>query len=171
MRAAIDVDRLAGDEPAILADQEPAYNSLRFRTVGWQIPSQEGRGGKMNSDDDPEVLQTVLRAAALEETESYLVRGRRFERLSKEDLSKRWIAGFKAWCRNHTLELQREFDDTAAELMLRGEEPPFDAVRDETAALADEAARDVSTQGGADRARLSARIRELLTQGRGRPTQ
>ena len=46
MRAAIDVDRLAGDEPAILADQEPAYNSLRFRTVGWQIPSQEGRGGE-----------------------------------------------------------------------------------------------------------------------------
>jgi hypothetical protein len=36
---------------------------------------------------------------------------------------------------------------------------------------ADEAARDVSTQGGADRARLRARIRELLTQGRGRPTQ
>ena len=134
-------------------------------------PSQEGRSGEMNSDDDPEVLQTVLRAAALEETESYLVRGRRFERLSKEDLSERWIAGFKAWCRNHTLELQREFDDTAAELMLRGEEPPFDAVRDETAALADEAARDVSTRGGANRARLRARIRELLTQGRGRPTQ
>jgi hypothetical protein len=125
----------------------------------------------MNSDDDPEVLQTVLRAAALEETESYLVRGRRFERLSKEDLSERWIAGFKAWCKDRTLELQREFDDTAAELMLRGEEPPFDAVRDETAALADEAARDVSTQGGANRARLRARIRELLTQGRGRPTQ
>jgi len=134
-------------------------------------PSQEGRSGEMNSDDDPEVLQTVLRAAALEETESYLVRGRRFERLSKEDLSERWIAGFKAWCRDRTLELQREFDDAAAELMLRGEEPPFDAVRDETAALADEAARDVSTHGGADRARLRARIRELLTQGRGRPTQ
>ena len=47
----------------------------------------------MNSDDDPEVLQTVLRTAALEETESYLVRGRRFERLSKEDLSERWIGG------------------------------------------------------------------------------
>ena len=125
----------------------------------------------MNCDYDPEVLQTVLRAAALEETESYLVRGRRFERLSKEDLSERWIAGFKAWCKDRTLELQREFDDAAAELMLRGEEPPFDAVRDETAALADEAARDVSTHGGANRARLRARIRELLTQGRGRPTQ
>ena len=46
MRAAIDVDRLAGDEPAILADQEPAYNSLRFGTVGWQISSKEGRGGE-----------------------------------------------------------------------------------------------------------------------------
>ncbi len=45
-RRRIDVDRLAGDEPAILADQEPTYNSLRFRTVGWQIPSQEGRGGE-----------------------------------------------------------------------------------------------------------------------------
>ena len=166
----IDVDRLAGDEPAILADQEPAYNSLRFRTGGKSLHKRVG-AGKMNSDDDPEVLQTVLRAAALEETESYLVRGRRFERLSKEDLSERWIAGFKAWCRDRTLELQREFDDAAAELMLRGEEPPFDAVRDETAALADEAARDVSTHGGADRARLRARIRELLTQGRGRPTQ
>ena len=125
----------------------------------------------MNSDDEPEVLQTVLRAAALEETESYLVRGRRFERLSKEDLSERWIAGFKAWCRDRTLELQREFDDAAAELMLRGEEPPFDAVRDETAALADEAARDVSTHGGANRARLRARIRPkarvvvLMTEG------
>ena len=67
----------------------------------------------MNCDYDPEVLQTVLRAAALEETESYLVRGRRFERLSKEDLSERWIAGFKAWCKDRTLELQREFDDAA----------------------------------------------------------
>jgi DNA-binding response OmpR family regulator len=81
------------------------------------------------------------------------------------------ILDLRLWCKDRTLELQREFDDTAAELMLRGEEPPFDAVRDETAALADEAARDVSTHGGANRARLRARIRELLTQGRGRPTQ
>ena len=64
-------------------------------------------------------------------------------------IRRRWIAGFKAWCKDRTLELQRKFDDAAAELMLLGEEPPFDAGRDETAALADEAARDVSTHGGA----------------------
>jgi hypothetical protein len=44
MRAAIDVDRLAGDEPAILADQEPAYSSLRFSRVANPFTRGSGRG-------------------------------------------------------------------------------------------------------------------------------
>jgi hypothetical protein len=107
-----------------------------------------------------ELTDTVLSAADMEETEDYLTRGRRFQRLSIEDLRQRWTAGFKGWNRDRTRELQREFDDAAAELRLRGSEPPLDTVGDEIAALRNEAARGASD--GRARETLRVRIEELL---------
>jgi hypothetical protein len=115
-----------------------------------------------------ELLETVLGADAMEETEEYVARGRRFERLALEDLVERWKAFFKAWCRVHTAELYREFADAGAELRLRGEELPFDAVKAEFTALQLEIARNPPNEEEIEA--FKARIRELLLQGRGRPT-
>jgi hypothetical protein len=114
-----------------------------------------------------ELAATVLSAAAMEETEDYLARGRRFEHLSVEDLGRRWTTAFKAWCRDRTPEPRQEFDDAAAELRLRGAEPPFDTVRDEIPALQIEIARDESNDEAWEN--VGARIKELLSPSRKRP--
>jgi hypothetical protein len=107
-------------------------------------------------------IDTVLSAAAMEETEDYLARGRRFERLSIEDLGQRWTTAFKAWCQDRTPELQREFDDAAAELGLRNAEPPFDTARDEIVALQIEAA-GLAWEDEKAWEPIRARIKELLS--------
>jgi hypothetical protein len=73
-----------------------------------------------------ELMETILNAAAMEETEDYLTRGRRFQHLTIESLEYGRTWAFKAWCQNRSPELQRTFDDSAAELRIRGAEPPFD---------------------------------------------
>jgi hypothetical protein len=114
----------------------------------------------VEAEKGEELADTVLAAAAMEETEDYLVRGRRFERLTVETLRQRWIAAFKAWCRDRNLQLQREFDDAAAVLRLRGEEPPLETVQDEIAALRSEIARDSRDEKAWEDIR--ARVRGLL---------
>jgi len=92
----------------------------------------------MNGDDDQEKIEmaaaAVFSADDMERTEDYLKRGQPFQHFTIEELGQRWTNGIKAWCRDYSKEWLREFDDAAAELRLRGSDPPFETVRDEIAA-------------------------------------
>jgi hypothetical protein len=108
------------------------------------------------------LTDATLSAAAMEETEDYLVRGRRFQRLSIEDLGQHWTNAIKAWVRDRSKEWQREFDDTQAELGLRGAEPPWSNIRNEIEVIEAEARRDMSEHFDQTGKAIEARIAELL---------
>jgi hypothetical protein len=121
----------------------------------------------MNGDEDQEKIEkaaaAVFSADDMERTEEYLKRGQPFQHLTIEELGQRWTNGIKAWCRDYSKEWLREFDDAAAELRLRGADPPFETVRDEIAALLAECRRDILEHPDEARDSIEARIDELLS--------
>jgi hypothetical protein len=70
------------------------------------------------------IVQAFLDHQAMEETKSYLERGRRFESLADDDLGKRWAAAFTAVCAHGDETREADLDDLGAELGLRNLERP-----------------------------------------------
>ena len=77
--------------------------------------------------DAEEYLQHVL----MNETKAYFDRGRRFAKLGVAELNEKWVVVFKAHFADHKRKQGLEMDDLAAELRLRGLDPPFEAVKAE----------------------------------------
>jgi hypothetical protein len=68
--------------------------------------------------------------------EDYVKRGRELARVDTGDLKNRWITEFKKWVAFRPRYMdQRAREDIEGELALRGEQPPFDLVKDEVEAL------------------------------------
>jgi hypothetical protein len=65
------------------------------------------------------IVQAFLDHQAMEETRSYLERGRRFEGLTVDDLSKGWAAAFTAVCAHGDESQEADLADLGAELGLR----------------------------------------------------
>ena len=57
------------------------------------------------------ILQAFMDHQAMEETKSYLERGRRFEGLTVDDLSKGWAAAFTAVCAYGDESRETDLDD------------------------------------------------------------
>ncbi len=76
-------------------------------------------------------LQHVL----MNETKDYLERGQRFAQLSIDKLDESWITAFRSYFATRLRQSARDMDDLAAELRLRGRDPPFGAVQPEIAEL------------------------------------
>jgi hypothetical protein len=87
----------------------------------------------MNPDDEAEAF---LQSQSLEETQSYLIRGRRFSEVLPDELAARWVIAFKAWVGVRNDVHRREMDDLSAELRLRDLPLPKDQVQAEIAAMA-----------------------------------
>jgi hypothetical protein len=77
--------------------------------------------------DAEEYLQHVL----MNETKAYFDRGRRFAKLDVAQVNEKWVVVFKAHFADHKRKQGLEMDDLAAELRLRGLDPPFEAVKAE----------------------------------------
>jgi len=92
-----------------------------------------------DSSEDPEaVVNAFLQHKSLEQTQDYLVRGRRFAKLDVAQMSEDWIIAVRSWLAHKNRTNERKMDNLAAELRLRGVEPPYAAVEQE---LADRSAR------------------------------
>jgi hypothetical protein len=105
-------------------------------------------------DDDEAIVKAVdafIANEGLEQVESYVKRGRKFDALEIGDLEDRWVAAFKDWaaCRSRREPGDpAEMDDAMAEIVLRGGQPPLARVRAEFNALRaaqDERMRDPAT--------------------------
>jgi len=57
--------------------------------------------------------------------QDYLARGRRFTKFDVRQLTKDWITAFRGWLVHKDHANERMMDDLAAELQLRGLEPPY----------------------------------------------
>src|SRR5262245_4682967 len=84
--------------------------------------------------EDPEmVVHAFLQHKSLEQMQDYLGRGRRFTKLDVRQLTKDWITAVRSWLAHKDHTNERMMDDLAAELRLRGLEPPYLAVEQELA--------------------------------------
>src|SRR5215510_16295951 len=84
--------------------------------------------------EDPEVVvNTFLQHKSLEQTQDYLVRGRRFAKFDVAQMNEDWIIAVRSWLAHKNRTNERMMDDLAAELRLRGLEPPYSAVEQELA--------------------------------------
>jgi hypothetical protein len=68
-----------------------------------------------------------------EQTQDYLVRGRRFAKLEVGQLNEDWIIAVRSWLAHKDHTKERTMDDLAAELRLRKLEPPYGAIKLELA--------------------------------------
>jgi hypothetical protein len=88
---------------------------------------------------DPEAMvKAFLQHKITEQMQDYLTRGRRFAKLDVAQLNADWITAVRSWLAHKDRANERKMDDLAAELRLRGVEPPYAAVEQE---LADRSAR------------------------------
>ena len=88
---------------------------------------------------DPEaIVNAFLQHKSMEQMQDYLARGRRFARLDVGRMNKDWVIAVRGWLAHKDRANERKMDDLAAELRLRGVEPPYAAVEQE---LADRSAR------------------------------
>ena len=77
----------------------------------------------MNDNIDA-ITQAFLDHQAMEETRSYLGRGRRFERLSVEDFNKGWVAAFTSVCADGDQSRATDLDDSAPSLACENSRSP-----------------------------------------------
>jgi len=134
-----------------LAKVLPAFMiALRFEkpAEGRTICSMRSllSAGKMDERDprDPEaIVSAFLQHKSMEQMQDYLARGRRFAKFDVERLNKDWIIAVRSWLAHKHRTKERVMDDLAAELRLRGLEPPYGAVEHE---LADRSAQTKETE-------------------------
>jgi hypothetical protein len=96
--------------------------------------SNEIAGKKPRNDRAVALIDQFLQHKKMEQTQDYLSRGRRFAGLDAARLSEDWVHAVRRWLARKGRSRERTMDDLAAELELRGSEPPYDAVKQELAA-------------------------------------
>jgi hypothetical protein len=101
-----------------------------------------------HDEDEGEYIdaEEYLQHALMNETKAYFDRGRRFANLGVPQLNEKWVVIFKAYFADHNRQQGLEMDDLAAELQLRGLDPPFEAVKVEISNLQGTPQADRSTR-------------------------
>ena len=79
------------------------------------------------------ILNAFLQHKSMEQMQAYLARGRRFAKLDIRRLNEDWVIAVRSWLAHKHRTKERLMDDLAAELRLRGLEPPYGAVEQELA--------------------------------------
>ncbi|MCG2645737.1 MULTISPECIES: hypothetical protein [Bradyrhizobium] len=78
--------------------------------------------------DAVKIVETMLRNRQMENRRAYLVRGRRYQRLTSENLIERWVEQMKAWADNLNSFDQAALNDLGVEMTLREMHPPLDRI-------------------------------------------
>jgi hypothetical protein len=121
--------------------------------------------------DDPRDPKTIVNAflkhKSLEQTQDYLVRGRRFAKLDVAQLNEDWIIAVRSWLAHKDRTNERMMDDLVAELRLRGLEPPYGAVEQE---FADRSAQTKETERKKVLSAVAREIGEFMRENQ-RPLQ
>jgi hypothetical protein len=109
---------------------------------------------------DPEaIVNAFLQHKSMNQMQDYLARGRRFVGLDMERLNKDWIIAVRGWLAHKHRTKERPMDDLAAELRLRGLEPPYSAVEQD---LADRSAQTSETERKRTVTEMAQEIAEFM---------
>jgi hypothetical protein len=115
------------------------------------------KNGKGKSRRLGRVVEAIVQDAEMEETATYLSRGRTFAALDAGTLRTRWTAAFKAWFGSRDAADCRLMDDLAAELRLRRLDLPLRTVEAEFVVM-----RAELREAGPGDPALTERIRQYL---------
>ncbi|KQT02971.1 MAG: hypothetical protein ACOY3N_14020 [Bradyrhizobium sp.] len=80
------------------------------------------------TDQAREAVQLLLKNRQSDNRQSYLVRGRRYEQLSADDLSRLWAEQMSRWADDSTAFDQRALNDLGVEMGLRQMAPPLEQI-------------------------------------------
>jgi len=118
--------------------------------------------------EDPEaIVNAFLKHTSLEQTQDYLVRGRRFAKLDVTQLNEDWIIAVRSWLAHKDRTNERMMDDLVAELRLRRLEPRYGAVEQE---FADRSAQTKETERKKVLSAVAREIGEFMRENQ-RPLQ
>lgn len=92
-------------------------------------------------------VDAVLAQQDMEETRSYLARGRRLAALGIEELEREWIAAFAAVCADGDRSRWTDLADLGAELGLRQRNKPLHLVRPGVMAIVQQRVRESWQEG------------------------
>jgi hypothetical protein len=113
---------------------------------------------------DPEaIVNAFLQHRSMKQMQDYLARGRRFAKLDIGRLNNDWIIAVRSWLAHKHRTKERMMDDLAAELRLRGLEPPYGAVEQE---LADCSAQRKKTERNKVLRAVAREIGEFMRENR-----
>ncbi len=90
---------------------------------------------KTGANAGPNLAEAYVQHVLMNETKDYLERGRRFAQLSIDQVNEAWTTAFRSYFATRLRQSALDMDDLAAELRLRGRDPPFDAVQSEIVGL------------------------------------
>lgn len=82
-------------------------------------------------EDDPRegrakaIVDAFLQHESMEQRQDYLVRGRRFADFDVRRLNAEWVLAVRRWLARKSRPNERIMNDLAAELQLRGLDPPY----------------------------------------------
>src|SRR5262245_22881517 len=109
---------------------------------------------------DPEaIVNAFLQHKSMNQMQDYLARGRRFVGLDMERLNKDWVIALRGWLAHKHRTKERLMDDLAAELQLRGLEPPYGAVEQD---LADRSTQTSETERNRTVREIAQEIGEFM---------
>src|SRR5215467_16117202 len=91
---------------------------VKMRTVGEM--EDDPRGGRAKA-----IVDAFLQHEGMEQRQDYLVRGRRFADFDVRRLNAEWVLAVRRWLARKSRSNERTMDDLAAELRLRGFDPPY----------------------------------------------
>jgi hypothetical protein len=86
------------------------------------------------SDDPEKVAAAFLKDSDMDDTASYLGRGRRHQTMTDAEVQDRWASLFKDWV-SGGLGRNQDLEDIRSEQGLRNLMPPYERVLDEVAAM------------------------------------
>jgi hypothetical protein len=76
------------------------------------------------------LAKALLRSEQMDDTSSYLQRGRQFGQLSSSELDQAWFKAFHSWFETRASGVQQRESDLSAEYRLRNLEIPYHLVED-----------------------------------------
>src|SRR5262245_23185702 len=113
-----------------------------------------------NDPRNPEtIVNAFLKHRGMDQRQDYLARGRRFATLDVGQLTEGWIIAVRDWLADKDRPTERMMDDLAAELRLRGLEPPYGVVEQE---LVDRSAQTNETERQETLRKIAREIGEFM---------
>jgi hypothetical protein len=85
-----------------------------------------------------ELVMAFLQSDQMDQTSSYLQRGRQFQQLSSSELEQAWFKAFRSWFETRESAREQRESDLSAEYRLRNLEIPHHLVKDLLAKMQEE---------------------------------